>query len=157
MAAGDVHVCAKFVSNMAALAGGKWTNAVKVALITNAVTPSISDTDPRWGVGGAQNYSTAEVTAGGNYSAGGIPLSGLSVAGTFPNVDLVATSPISVTANAANPTGAFWGIIYDSTSAGKEVLGFIDLGGPVSLVNGLSLNINSQPSGAQPLLRSTSA
>jgi hypothetical protein len=68
---------------------------------------------------------------------------------------LTATSPISLAANASNPTGAFWGIFYDSTDAGKHVFGFIDLGGSLSLVNGLQININGVSSGTQTLMTGT--
>jgi hypothetical protein len=157
MAAGDVHVSAKFVSNMTitGLASLWASDTVKMGIITNAQTPGINDSDPRWGAGGTQNYSTAEVTPGGNYSAGGItvtsPASSLSGAVT----SLTATSPISLAANASNPTGAFWGIFYDSTDAGKHVFGFIDLGGSLSLVNGLQININGVSSGTQTLMTGT--
>jgi hypothetical protein len=157
MAAGDVHVSAKFVSNMSitGLASLWASDTIKMGIITNAQTPGITDSDPRWGAGGSQNYSTAEVTPGGNYSAGGItitsPASSLSGAVT----SLTATSPISLAANASNPTGAFWGIFYDSTDAGKHVFGFIDLGGSLSLVNGLQININGASSGTQTVMTGT--
>lgn len=157
MAAGDVHVTAKGILNNANHSGGLWTNAIKMGIITNAVTPAVADSDPRWGAGGTQNYSTAEVTPGGNYSAGGIALTSPALALSTANINHTATSPISLAANAANPTGAYWGIFYDSTSAGKEVVGYIDLGGPISLVNGLQININSVSSGTQTLLQGTAS
>ena len=157
MAAGDTHVSAKFVSNMSktALAALWATNTIKMGIITNAQTPGINDTDPRWGAGGSQNYSTAEVTPGGNYSAGGISLAGTTSTLSGAVTSLNCTSPISLAANAANPTGAYWGIFYDSTSAGKEVFGFIELGTAVSLVPGLQVNVNGVSSGAQPVLQGT--
>lgn len=157
MAAGDTHVSAKFVSNMSltALASLWASNTIKMAIITNAQTPNITDSDPRWGAGGTQNYSTAEVTPGGSYSAGGITLAGTTSTLSGAVTSLNCTSPISLASNAANPTGAFWGIFYDSTDAGKHVFGFIDLGGPLSLVNGLQINVNGVSSGAQPVLQGT--
>jgi len=155
MAAGDVHVISKFVANMANLTGGKFSNTIKMGIVTNAAPPSVNDSDPRWGAGGTQNYSTNEVTPGGNYSAGGITLTSPTITHSAPNTNLTVTSPISLAANASNPTGAYWGIFYDSTSAGKEVLGYIDLGGPISLVNGLNINVNGSSSGTQTLLQGT--
>ena len=78
MSVGQTHVSAKFVSNMTitGLASLWASDTIKMAIITNAQTPGINDSDPRWGSGGSQNYSTAEVTPGGNYSAGGVSLSG---------------------------------------------------------------------------------
>lgn len=155
MAQGDVHISAKFLSNSANQTGGLWTNTIKMGIITNAQTPGVNDSDPRWGAGGSQNYSTAEVTPGGNYSAGGITLTSPTITLSGAVTSLNATSPISLAANASNPTGAYWGIFYDSTSAGKQVIGFIDLGGSLSLVNGLQININSVSSGTQPLFQGT--
>ena len=157
MAQGDVHVSAKFVANMTltGLASLWASDTIKMGIITNAQTPGINDSDPRWGAGGTQNYSTAEVTPGGNYSAGGITLAGTTSTLSGAVTSLNATSPISLAANAANPTGAFWGIFYDSTDAGKHVFGFIDLGGSLSLVPGLQININGASSGAQPLMQGT--
>jgi len=157
MAAGDTHVSAKFVSNMSitSLASLWATNTIKMGIITNAQTPGINDSDPRWGAGGTQNYSTAEVTPGGNYSAGGISLAGTTSTLSGAATSLNCTSPISLAANASNPTGAYWGIFYDSTDAGKHVFGFIDLGGPLSLVAGLQINVNGVSSGAQPVLQGT--
>jgi hypothetical protein len=157
MAAGQTHVSAKFVSNMSltGLASLWATNTVKMGIITNVLTPTVADSDPRWGAGGTQNYATNEVTAGGNYAAGGVtlttPTSTLSGAVTSLN----ATSPITIAANAANPTGAYWAVFYDSTDAGKHVFGYMDLGGPVSLVAGLQININGVSSGTQPLFQGT--
>lgn len=157
MAAGAAHVSAKFVSNMSitGLASLWATNTIKMAIITNAQTPGVNDTDPRWGAGGSQNYSTAEVTPGGNYGAGGVSLAGTTstLAGAVSSLN--CTSPITVAAHASNPTGAYWAIFYDSTDAGKHVFGYMDLGGPVSLVSGLQININGVSSGTQPVFQGT--
>ena len=157
MAAGSTHVSAKFVSNMSltGLASLWATNTVKMGIITNVAPPAITDSDPRWGAGGAQNYATNEVAPAGNYAAGGItvtsPTSTLVGAVTSLNV----TSPITLAANAANPTGAYWGVFYDSTDAGKHVFGYMDLGGPLSLVPGLQINVNGVSSGTQPVFQGT--
>jgi hypothetical protein len=157
MSVGQTHVSAKFVSNMTltGLASLWATNAIKMAIITNAQTPAIGDTDPRWGAGGTQNYSTAEVTPGGNYAAGGIALAGTTSTLVAAIASLNATSPVILAANASNPTGAYWAIFYDSTDAGKHVFGFMDLGGPLSLVSGLQINLNGVASGTQPVFQGT--
>jgi hypothetical protein len=159
MAAGATHVSSKFVSNMTltGLASLWATNAIKVGIVTNTSAPTVADSDPRWGAGGVQNYATNEVTPGGNYAAGGIALVGTTstLAGAVSSLN--ATSPISLAANAANPTGAYWAVFYDSTDAGKHVFGYMDLGGPISLVAGLQININGVSSGTQPLLQGTAS
>src|SRR5208282_714329 len=138
MSVGQTHVSAKFVSNMSltSLASLWASDTIKMAIITNAQTPGINDSDPRWGAGGTQNYSTAEVTPGGNYSAGGISLTSPTSTLSGAVTSLNATSPISIAANASNPTNARWGVFYDSTSTGKYVFGYLDLGSSISLVSG---------------------
>lgn len=154
-----LHVSAKFVSNMSltSLASLWATNTIKMGIITNAVTPAVADSDPRWGAGGAQNYSTAEVTPGGNYSAGGATVSGCTSTLSSAVTSLNATSPLTIAANASNPTGAYWGVFYDSTDAGKHVFGYVDLAGPLSLVAGLVLNFNNTGSGTQPVFQGTAS
>jgi hypothetical protein len=157
MSVGQTHVSAKFVDNMASstLASFWGSDTIKVALITTAQTPAVTDSDPRWGSGGSQNYSTAEVSSGGNYTAGGASLSGTTITLSGAVTSLNATSPISWAANASNPTNAAWAIFYDSTDAGKHVLGYMDLGGTISLVNGLQINLNGSASGTQPVFQGT--
>jgi hypothetical protein len=157
MAAGQTHVSAKFVSNMSltALASLWATNAVKMGIMTNVAPPTVADSDPRWGAGGVQNYATNEVTPGGNYAAGGIAVAGTTSTLVGAVTSLNATSPLTIAANAANPTGAYWAVFYDSTDAGKHVFGYMDLGGPVSLVSGLQININNVSSGTQPVFQGT--
>ena len=157
MAAGATHVSAKFVSNMSltSLASLWATNTIKMGIVTNTSPPAVSDSDPRWGAGGSQNYATNEVTPGGNYSAGGVTVAGCTSTLSGAVASLNCTSPITVAANASNPTGAYWGVFYDSTEAGKRVFGYLDLGGPVSLVSGLQININGVSSGTQPVFQGT--
>lgn len=157
MAVGDTHIQAKFVSDMSktALAALWASDTIKLAFITTTTTPAVNDSDPRWGAGGVQNYSTNEVTAGGNYVAGGITLAGTTSTLTGAVTSLNATSPITIAANAANPTNARWGVFYDSTDAGKHVFGYLDLGGVTSLVSGLQININGVSSGTQPVFNGT--
>jgi hypothetical protein len=156
MSVGQTHVLAKFVQNTAitGLASLWASDTIKVALVTG-ITPTITDADPRWGAGGSTNYSTSEVAAGGNYAAGGFTLTGTVVTNSGATVLLQATSPITWAANASNPTNAQWMIIYSSTDAGKRVFAFMDLGGTVSLVPGLQININGVSSGVQTLLTGT--
>jgi len=157
MAAGAMHVSAQFVKNTvgASLASLWASDTIKMGIITNGITPSITDPDPRWGAGGSTNYSTYEVTPGGNYSAGGISLTSPTATLSGAVTSLNATSPITLAANASNPTGAYWGVFYDSTDAGKHVFGFLDLGGPLSLVAGFQFNINGASSGTQPCFQGT--
>ena len=156
MSVGQTHIIANYILSMANNSpADKWgSDAIKAALITTSTTPAITDSNPCWGAGGAQNYSTNEVAAGGNYTAGGLTCTAtVTISGAV--VSLNITSPLTWAANASNPTTARWLIFYDNTTANKEVLAYMDLGAITSLVPGLQININGVASGAQPLLQGT--
>lgn len=156
MAVGATHVSAKFVQNTAITGlASLWASSVIKAALVTGVTPTITDADPRWGAGGTTNYSTSEVAATGNYVAGGFTLTGTVVTNSGATVLLQAASPISWAANASNPINAQWVIFYDSTDAGKHVFGFMDLGGTVSLVPGLQINLAGVSSGTQTIFTGT--
>ncbi len=128
MAVGDVII---FDEAKLALLDGTHdldTHAFNVGLVTNAVVPAAGDTTPAFA-----DYT--EVTAGGGYTAGGIALtvSLTEVAGT---VTYDFTNNPVWTQNGASPTDARWGIIYNNTNAGKEAIGFVDLGAVVDLTAG---------------------
>jgi hypothetical protein len=114
----------------------------KLALIDSVQTPVASSADPRWGAGGTVNFDTNEVSAGGNYVAEGTDIvntytesGGVS---TFDGID------ISWAVHGSNPTDARWGIIYNSTSAGKECIAFVDLGAIFDMTGGdLDVNWNA--------------
>lgn len=135
MASGDI----KWISGGLLALGSKVHNlgsdTFKVGLVTSSVTPAISDTDGRWGAGGSVNYSSNQVTPGGNYSSGGPSLASV----TWTNVSNVPTlraTDVSIAQHASNPTNARWGIIYNDTDASKRAIAFIDLGSVRDLTTG---------------------
>jgi hypothetical protein len=124
-------------------------DTLKFGFITSVATPVVSDTDPRWGAGGSVNFSTNEVTAGGNYLAGGPTAASV----TWTNVSGVPTlraTDISIAQHASNPTNARWIILYNSTDASKRALGFLDLGSARDLTTG-NFTFNFQGSGTDIL------
>lgn len=135
MAAGDVFVFDQFMVDVQEKIHDLENDSVKVALITSAVTPAVTDADPRWGAGGTTNFSTSQVTPGGNYTTGG------SAAAT-PSVTLTGgaavfdAGDISIAQHASNPTNARWGIMYNDTAAGKNCIGYVDLGTTINLSAG---------------------
>lgn len=135
MAAGDLTL---FDEAKAYLIDGGWESAdsIRVALITSAVTPSAPDAVPSMS-GGTTNYT--EVTAGGNYSAGGVTLDTLAncVTESGGSVTFDDTgSNISWSRNASNPTNARYAVIYNDTDTLNRAIGFIDLGATVDLSRG---------------------
>lgn len=143
MARGDVHVFAAF--ELASKAGtfNLATDAIKLGIVTNTTVPSVSTADPRWGAGGTTNFSTNEVTTGTGYSAGGPTLASQSYTQSS-GVNTFTAANLTVAQDASTGfTNGYYGILYDSTDAGKHAIAFVDLGGPVSIQAGpLVINWN---------------
>jgi hypothetical protein len=100
----------------------------KVALITNATVPTAGDTSPT-----LSDYT--ECPQGGGYTTGGAAIANQ----TFTETGGVATfdgDDITWTSAASSPTDIYYGIVYNSTHASDMAAGFIDFGGPVSMVAG---------------------
>jgi len=110
------------------------SDTIKFALIKGAANsgldPTATTADPRWGAGGTTDLSSHEVTAGGNYSAGGVTatVSWTESSGSV-QLDLSAAAPqLQWLQHASNPTNARWIIGYNDTAAGKQAICYIDLG-----------------------------
>lgn len=135
MAIGDVVFVEQFYADVQEKVHNLETDTIKVGLVTDSTTPAADTSDPRWGAGGSTDWSTNEVTPGGNYSSGG-------AAAANPTVTLTAgegvfdADDVSISQDASNPTDARWGIIYNDTASGKNVIGYVDLGGDVDLSGG---------------------
>lgn len=135
MAAGDVVFTDQFMVDVQEGLHDLENDNIKVGLVTSSTTPTATTADPRWGAGGTTDWSTNEVSAGGNYASGGPSAANPAVtlsggAGVFDADD------ISITQHASNPTNARWGIIYNDTDTGKRVLGYVDLGADIDLSAG---------------------
>lgn len=127
MASGDIVAFDQFLVDVQEKLHDLENDTFKVGLITSAVTPSATTADPRWGAGGTTNFSSNQVTPGGNYSTGGPTIANntMSLSGGAAVWD---GDDISITQNASNPTNARWGIIYNDTDAGKRATHYVDLG-----------------------------
>lgn len=138
MAQGDVVVFDQFLVNC--LDGdighdfGATPNVIKCAIIDSGVTPTATTADPCWGAGGSTNFSTNEVTAAGDYTAGGntcatpsVTLSGGLAEIDFGNPTAWATG---------TDTDARWGIVYDDTTTNKNCIAFVDLGSSFDMSTG---------------------
>lgn len=135
MAQGDVTLFHEFKEDVGQKIHNLSSDTFKLGLVTNAVTPAAGTTDPRWGAGGSTNLSTSQVTPGGNYATGGPTLTSSSWSETAGTATFDAAD-VSIAQNASNPNNARWAIVYNDTSAGKEALAFVDLGGVTDLTAG---------------------
>lgn len=135
MAAGDIVVFDQFLVDCLEKIHDLENDTIKLGLITNAVTPTAADSDPRWGAGGGTNFDTNEVTPGGNYTAEGETVANpaVTLTGGLAQFD---GDDVLIAVHASNPTNARWGIIYNSTPAGNQCIGFLDLGAVIDMTAG---------------------
>ena len=109
------------------------SDVIKLGIVDNTDVATIiaSAAAPDW-----SDWSTNEVGTGGNYVADGITIDNC----TYVEADGVGTFDADdnsdLEQDGSGFTDAYWGILYDSTLAGKNAIGFLDFGGPVSEVAG---------------------
>ena len=154
MARGDLTVFDEFTISIGEGKINLETDTFKLGLIDNVVTPLQNTATPTWDGTSSQEYDGNEVSTGGGYPAGGMPISGpelirAAAVATFDDDG----SNLSLAQNGSGFTDAYWGILYSVTAANKECVAFIDLGGPISEQAG-PININFNASGILTITRS---
>ena len=108
------------------------SDTFSVRLITDAATEPIAATaTPRWA-----DFSGNECTQGGSYTTGGEVLTGTSIADDAGVVTFDATENPTWSAAASSPTDIYWAVLVNDTATNDECVGFLDMGGPVSMVAG---------------------
>lgn len=136
MARGDVKWFASFALKAKQGVGFSLngSDTLKMGIVTSSNVPTVDESDPRWGAGGSTDFSTNQVATATAYTG---PITLASVTYTrSAGVDTLDFADILVAQDAAGFTNGAYGIIYDDTVSGKYAIGFIDLGGPVSLQSG---------------------
>jgi hypothetical protein len=131
MATGDVTLFDQFLVDMGNGEHDLSSDTIKMAYISNAVTPATTTPDPRWGTSPGTNMSTDE-QSGGNYAAGGVTLASFACSLSAGGVLLDYDDPAQVATNASNPTAIWHAVIYNDTNAGKRCIAAIELGGPIN-------------------------
>lgn len=112
------------------------SDTYKLALITATLAPTAADALPHFGGTGTTDISTNEVTPGGNYSAGGVTLTTVTVALNAGVAEFKADK-VSIAQHASNPTNARYAVIYNDTLASKRCIAFINLDSARDLSAGL--------------------
>ena len=129
MATGDFTVFEEFSLDLGSGVHDLSSDTFKIAFIDNTTPPTAADATPRWA-----DYSANEVSGTG-YTAGGQAVDNVS----YTEADGVATFDFDdevFSQNGAGPTDIYWGILYNDTAASDQAVGFIEMGGPVSMVAG---------------------
>lgn len=136
MAAGDITFFNQFQVDLGNKIHDLDTDTFKVGFVTTSTTPTAADAAPHWNGTGTTDLSTNEVSAGGNYSAGGPSLANTAYADNSGTAEWKADK-ISIAQHASNPTNARWGILYNSSDANNRAVAFLDFGSARDLSAGL--------------------
>lgn len=108
------------------------SDTFSVRLITNAAVEPVAGTaTPRWA-----DFSGNECTQGGAYTTGGEVLTGTSTAEDAGVTTFDSTETPTWAATAGSPEDIYWAILVNDSAANDECVGFLDMGGPVSMVDG---------------------
>lgn len=144
MAQGTVGIFDQFMVDVGEEIHDLENDAFYVALTTGITTPVNTLADPRWGAGGGTNLSTEQVATGGNYALGGNAIANPAYTLTGGLAMWDADDPATWASHPSNPTNARWGIIYNNTAAGKQCVGWIDLGSTFNMTTGpLSISFHA--------------
>ncbi len=135
MAQGDVVFFDQWCVDVAEAKQDHETGVYFMGIVENSTVPATTTADPRWGAGGTTNFKTNEVTPGGNYVADGASLANPSVALVGGLAEIDWDDPAVWGQDPSNPVDAYWGIIYNN-QAGKECVGYVDLGGIFDMTTG---------------------
>jgi hypothetical protein len=117
------------------------SDTLKLGIVDATITPTANDETPVWG-----DYSANDVSEAGGYVADGIALTGVTWTEAAGVATLDDTVNVTLAQDALGFEDGYWGILYNSTAATDECIGFLDLGGPVSEVAG-SITITWHASG----------
>ena len=138
MARGDFTLFEEFADNIGEEIHNFASDTLKLGLGDDTITPTAADATPTW-----SDYSANEVSTAGGYTENGETLGSV----TYTEADGVATldaANVSLAQDGSGFTDAYWGILYNSSAAGGNAIGFIDLGGPVSEQDGpIAINWNA--------------
>lgn len=104
------------------------THTFKVAILDNTATPAASTATPVLA-------DFTQVGSAGTYVSGGTALT-VSLTEAAGTVTYDFTNNPVWLQDASNDVDAYWALVYNDTNAGKEAIGFVDLGGPVDMTAG---------------------
>lgn len=136
MSQGDITIFNEFRLELGKKSHAMPSDVIKLGIVTSAAAPAAAQTTPTWA-----DFSANEVDAGTSYSLGGPTLAARTWALDGNGDVKFDADDIVVAQDATGFTDGRWGILYNSTNPTDMAIGYIDLGGDVSIQGG-PLNIN---------------
>jgi hypothetical protein len=134
MSVGDIKWFSQALLNMGTKQFDLSNDTIKVGIVTGVTTPSVDTPDPHWNGTGTTNFAANQVATGAAYT-GPISLTNktwtLLIGGPHLRADI-----INIAQDASGFTNGAFAILYDDTDTKKRALGYMDLGGALSLVPG---------------------
>ena len=130
MARGDWTTFEEFSKDLANGVHNLGSDTFKVGLIDDTTPPTAGDATPRWA-----DYSGNEVSGTG-YTADGYTLTGTSTSEAAGVTTFDDTGNVTWSQNGAGFTDAYYAILYNASASADQAVGFLDMGGPVSLQDG---------------------
>lgn len=106
------------------------THTFKVALASASYTPTVDSHDELADL-------TNEVANGNGYTTGGSALSGVTLTKSTTTVTFDAAD-LTFTASGGDIGPFRYAVVYDDTVFGDPLVGYIDMGGNVTITNGTS-------------------
>lgn len=111
------------------------SHTFKLALAAAANAPSASADD--------ELADITQISDGGGYSAGGYTLTDVGYSETGGTATFSITSPFTITASGGSVGPFRYLIVYNDTSTGDKLVGYLDYGSDLTLADGESLSITS--------------
>ena len=133
MARGDIKWFAQALHDLGNKIHELDADDLRMGIVTNVTVPAIDTAAPHWGGTGTTNFAANQVSTAGGYT-GPITLTetwALTAAGADFRL-----STVTIAQNASGFTNGHWGIIFNNTDANKRAIAYVDLGGPVGIVDG---------------------
>jgi len=130
MARGDFKLFDQFCLQIGQSIHDLSTDTINLGIVTSAVTPAATQSDPKWGT-----YSAEEISTNSAYSAGGPAVPSMTFTQSS-NVATLDSSDITISQNSSGSAAAYWGIFYNGSHSSDQAIGFLDLGGPVDQTAG---------------------
>lgn len=134
MAQGDIHWFGQGLFECLSKQHDLANDVLKLSIVDASITPTITTVLPHFGGAGTTNFASAQVPTGGSSYTGPITLANKTLV-QVAGVTKLRADIINAAQDASGFTNGRWGIIFNFTDASKRALGFVDLGGVISLVS----------------------